>query len=336
MPVAPRFTGEGANGYVVAEFSVDPEQVEIGGPASRVARIGSVVTDPVDVSGVVGTSEFRVNTYVGDPFVRFRESPAVTVSVMMKKKQAPGRQQPARTSRPATPTPPGQNRAGRGPRENRRSEWARNCSEPTAFAAWRANIRSIRPPCTRSAWRWAGTLAAALESPEVLIGTDTRESGAWIAGLVAGRPGQAGARVRFAGVITTPGVAYLTRTGPFVAGVMISASHNPYQDNGIKVFGHSGFKLPDAEEHAIEQEIFRLRETRRARQPAALKLDEELDRALSGLSGFHRDACASTACKLVIDCGNGAAYRLAPELFRRPGRRGDAHLHASPTAATSI
>ena len=71
------------------------------------------------------------------------------------------------------------------------------------------------------------------------------------------RPVSQGARVRYAGVITTPGVAYLTRTGSFVAGVMISASHNPYQDNGLKVFGHNGFKLPDAEEHLIEQEIFR-------------------------------------------------------------------------------
>ena len=72
-----------------------------------------------------------------------------------------------------------------------------------------------------------------------------------MAGGLAGR----GARVRYAGVITTPGLAYLTRIGPFVAGVMISASHNPYQDNGIKIFGHGGFKLPDEAEHAIEREI---------------------------------------------------------------------------------
>ena len=86
----------------------------------------------------------------------------------------------------------------------------------------------------------------AQSSPEILIGADTRESGTWIAEVVAGGLEQAGARVRYAGVITTPGVAYLTRTGPFLAGVMISASHNPYQDNGLKVFGHNGFKLPDA------------------------------------------------------------------------------------------
>ena len=86
--------------------------------------------------------------------------------------------------------------------------------------------------------------AAHATNPEILIGTDTRESGSWIAEMVAGGLTSQGAHVRYAGVITTPGVAYLTRTGSFVAGVVISASHNPYRDNGLKVFGHNGFKLP--------------------------------------------------------------------------------------------
>ena len=159
---------------------------------------------------------------------------------------------------------------------------------------------------------------AAQASPEILIGADTRESGPWIAELVAGGLQSRGARVRYAGVITTPGVAYLTRTGPFLAGVMISASHNPYEDNGIKVFGHSGFKLPDAEEHTIEQEILRLRAGGIVPKPAALAVDEGLDRA-------YLEYLASTVpmrfegLRLVLDCGNGASYRLAPELFRRMG-----------------
>ncbi len=156
--------------------------------------------------------------------------------------------------------------------------------------------------------------------PEILIGADTRESGPWIAELVAGGLRSRGRAVRYAGVITTPGVAYLTRTGPFAAGVMISASHNPFQDNGIKVFGHSGYKLPDDEEHLIEQEIFRLRDKGVKPQPAALVVDEGLDRA-------YLDFLASTTparpdgLRLVIDCGNGAAYRLAPDLFRRLGAK---------------
>jgi len=159
---------------------------------------------------------------------------------------------------------------------------------------------------------------AAQGSPEILIGRDTRESGGWIAEMVAGGLEAAGARVRYAGVITTPGVAYLTKTGPFLAGVMISASHNPYRDNGLKVFGHSGFKLPDEEEHTIEQEIFRIREKGLKPQPTPLFCEEDLERQ-------YLDFLASTAnvrldgVKLVLDCGNGAAYRLAPELFRRLG-----------------
>ena len=153
---------------------------------------------------------------------------------------------------------------------------------------------------------------------EILIGTDTRESGGWIAATVAGGLETCGVRVRFAGVVTTPGVAYLTRIGPFRAGVMISASHNPYQDNGLKVFSHSGFKLPDEEEHEIEQEILRLRESEAEPATVALTVDESLAQQ-------YADYLASSVAvrfdgmKLALDCGNGASYRLAPELFRRLG-----------------
>ena len=154
--------------------------------------------------------------------------------------------------------------------------------------------------------------------PEILIGIDTRESGPWLAGQLAGGLEEQGARVRFAGVITTPGVAYLTRTGPFVAGVMISASHNPYLDNGIKVFGHSGFKLPDEEEHAIEQETFRLLAGRIQPRAVSLAQDAGLDaqylESLLGTTGV-----SFSGAGMVLDCGNGAAYRLGPELFRRLG-----------------
>ncbi len=160
--------------------------------------------------------------------------------------------------------------------------------------------------------------AAARNSPEILIGADTRESGAWIAQTVAGGLEHCGVRVRFAGVVSTPAIAYLTRIGPFQAGVMISASHNPYQDNGLKVFGHSGFKLPDEEEHAIEQEILRIREDGLDPHSGSLAVDESLARQ-------YLDYLESTVSvrfdgiRLAIDCGNGASYRLAPELFSRLG-----------------
>ena len=87
VPVVVRFTGQGQNGYTVARQSVTPDRLEIAGPASRVARIAAAVTDPVDLSSVVGVSQFRVNAFVDDSFVRFHSSPQVVVTVAMKKKR---------------------------------------------------------------------------------------------------------------------------------------------------------------------------------------------------------------------------------------------------------
>src|SRR5437762_9592619 len=97
--------------------------------------------------------------------------------------------------------------------------------------------------------------------PRVVIGQDTRESSRWIADRVSAGLASLGVEVHSAGVITTPGIAYLARSRKFDAGVVISASHNPWTDNGIKVFSGNGFKLPDSHEFAIEQEIFSLLQT---------------------------------------------------------------------------
>src|SRR5215475_230757 len=95
-------------------------------------------------------------------------------------------------------------------------------------------------------------------SAHVLIGMDTRESGPHIAALLAAGLQDGKATVEFAGVITTPGVACLVRQNDYQAGVVISASHNPYQDNGVKLFSHAGMKFPDSEDRKIEEQIFRL------------------------------------------------------------------------------
>ena len=91
----------------------------------------------------------------------------------------------------------------------------------------------------------ARTLGAGNKDLRVLLGADTRESSAWIAAVIAEGLQSGGAQVANAGVITTPGVAYLTHQNGFAAGIVISASHNPWRDNGIKVFGSDGYKLPD-------------------------------------------------------------------------------------------
>jgi len=157
------------------------------------------------------------------------------------------------------------------------------------------------------------------EGATVLIGMDTRESGTWIAESIAGGLLEQRVACCFAGVITTPGVAYLTRSGAFAAGVMVSASHNPYEDNGIKVFASTGYKLPDGEELEIEHEIFRvLRQQPVPPQPLetdALLAPRYADFLLSTLPG------RLDGLHVVLDCGNGAASHLAPELFRRAGAR---------------
>ena len=152
----------------------------------------------------------------------------------------------------------------------------------------------------------------------VVIGMDTRESGPDLAAQVAAGLARSGAEACFAGLTTTPGVAYLARTEDFVAGVMISASHNPFEDNGLKAFDHSGFKLPDETEHQLEGRIFALLGDHLEPGALALTLDPTYDR-------HYVDYLASTfqgsldGLRIVIDCANGAASQIGPELFTRLG-----------------
>ena len=153
--------------------------------------------------------------------------------------------------------------------------------------------------------------------PEVIIGMDTRESGPWLAASVAGGLKRSGVSARFAGVITTPGVAYLAKTGPFVAGIMISASHNPYQDNGIKVINHAGFKLADEVELQLEQRMFAWLSCGEDAVDALLAVDPALD-------NLYTDHLASTVTgsfpyRIVVDCANGSATQVAPRLFDKLG-----------------
>ncbi|HET8636957.1 MAG TPA: phosphoglucosamine mutase [Acidobacteriaceae bacterium] len=168
----------------------------------------------------------------------------------------------------------------------------------------------------------AHQLKSATAQPRVVLGMDTRESGNWIAAVLSAGLVQAGATVRNAGIITTPAIAYLARKHGFAAGIVVSASHNPWQDNGIKVFGGDGYKLPDATELRIEEEIFRRLESVSAPDPSRLSAPpvEDCFRAdyetflLAAVPGLELDGL-----KLVLDCANGAASAIAPELFARLG-----------------
>jgi phosphoglucosamine mutase len=156
-------------------------------------------------------------------------------------------------------------------------------------------------------------------SPEVLIGMDTRESGPWLAAHVAGGLARAGVSARFAGVITTPGVAYLTRTGPFMAGVMISASHNPYYDNGLKVISHSGYKLPDDVELELERLMQQWLDENHPAEAQELSVDSSLDHLYTNY--LANTVARSFPFRIVIDCANGSATEVAPPLFERLGSK---------------
>ena len=169
----------------------------------------------------------------------------------------------------------------------------------------------------------------------VVIGQDTRESSRWIADCVWQGLASVGVSVSSAGVITTPGVAYLARSQSFDAGVVISASHNPWTDNGIKVFSGDGYKLPDAHELAIEKEIFALLQD----SPAPPQVDSNVTIAsLPGDAALRRAyvhwlsgniATDLSRLRIVVDCANGAAAEEAPELFRTLGLNAT-FLHAAP------
>ena len=163
--------------------------------------------------------------------------------------------------------------------------------------------------------------------PRVILGRDTRESSQWIAATLAAGLREAGVRIESAGVVPTPAVAFLARKYGFDTGVVISASHNPWQDNGIKLFGGDGFKLADAVELAMEDEILHHAaeiEIQGAAAPDAATLP-----AVEDNPAFQADyiqflidcvpGLSLAGLRIVADCANGAAAAVAPELFRQLG-----------------
>ncbi len=158
------------------------------------------------------------------------------------------------------------------------------------------------------------------DNPRVLIGMDTRESGPHIAGKIAAGLTRAGVAPASAGVISTPGVACLVRQKTFSAGVVISASHNPYHDNGVKLFSGAGTKFPDEIEASLEGDIVRRKDLKVAAAEVALQADASLDEDYLAFLRSRAIAGADLAgMKLVLDCANGAASALGPALFRSLG-----------------
>lgn len=159
-------------------------------------------------------------------------------------------------------------------------------------------------------------------APLIVIGRDTRESGEWIEQALFAGAATAGAELRFAGVITTPGVAFLARSLPADAGVVLSASHNAFHDNGIKIFAPSGRKLDEETERLIEADVFANSAINsNISSPAILRgeTEELTNRYLNFLVNEIGSNISLAGFRLVVDCANGAASSLAPRLFERLG-----------------
>ncbi len=181
------------------------------------------------------------------------------------------------------------------------------------------------PPITpdfilKLGWATGRVLANDHNKNKILIGKDTRISGYMFESALQAGLSAAGMDIRLLGPMPTPAIAYLTRTFHAVAGIVISASHNPFQDNGIKFFSGNGTKLPDEIELAIEAEMAKEMKTVASDR---LGKAERIDDA----AGRYIEFCKSTipfdanlkSLKIVIDCANGATYHVAPNVFRELG-----------------
>lgn len=189
----------------------------------------------------------------------------------------------------------------------------------------RANVWPMTPELALCLGRAIALVAARNESraPRVVIGKDTRLSGYMLETALAAGICAMGGRVMLSGPVPTPAVAQLTQSMRADAGVVISASHNPFEDNGIKIFGPDGFKLPDAEEAAIERLLKDPELARRGPGGADVGRAERLDDARGRYvvyikSTFPRELTLD-GMRVVVDAANGAAYRVAPAVFAELG-----------------
>src|SRR5450432_4313178 len=188
-------------------------------------------------------------------------------------------------------------------------------------------VANIEPMTGATVMRLGMAIAARLDQPgrhtRIAIGKDTRLSGymfesALAAGIVA-----MGADVWLTGPLPTPGIAFITSSMRCDAGVVISASHNPFADNGIKIFGPDGFKLPDKEETAIEALLATSKLDSQGKTGAAIGRAERFDHAIGryivyAKSTFPKEL-ALDGVKVVVDAAHGAAYRVAPAVFAELG-----------------
>ncbi len=181
--------------------------------------------------------------------------------------------------------------------------------------------------------------------PRIIIGKDTRISSYMIEQALSSGICSAGADVLLVGPLPTPAIAFLVQSMRADAGIMISASHNAFEDNGIKIFDHAGFKLPDELEHQIEDLVFEYlgngaSKGQRKGAPTkddigrAVRVDDALGRYISSLKGITAKAFNLDGITVAIDCANGAGYKVGPLLFKELGAR--VYKHGVAPSGTNI
>lgn len=167
----------------------------------------------------------------------------------------------------------------------------------------------------------------------IVIGKDTRVSGYMLESALTAGICSMGVDVLLVGPMPTPGIAFITRSMRADAGLVISASHNPYQDNGIKIFSRTGYKLPDAEENEIEELISsgRIKNIRPTAEEIgkARRIDDALGRYIVFCKNTFPESASLEGLKIVLDCGNGATYKAAPLIFSELGAQ-VAAIHCEP------
>ena len=178
----------------------------------------------------------------------------------------------------------------------------------------------ITPDCMLKLGWAAGKVFAREGRSKIIIGKDTRISGYMFESALEAGLSAAGVDVLLLGPMPTPAIAYLTRTFRCNAGIVISASHNPYYDNGIKFFSEQGTKLPDEIEHAIEAQMDMTMTTVEAAELGkARRIDDAAGRYIEFCKGTVSGDLSLKGMKVVVDCANGATYHIAPKVFRELG-----------------
>ncbi len=317
-----KFDGKLPDGYEVMSVTTTPSRVKLRGPADRVSSLQKVVTESVSLNDRTESFDLtNVALIVGDPKVEAIDSNIVLHVEIAEKKSAV-----------ADPV-------------SRRAASSLDCP----WFAFFAFERNTHPEMTRlfgtdgirgEAGKFpldastVETIGASLvthltrevgRTPLIVIGRDTRESGEWLEEALLSGISIAGGQSKSAGIITTPGVAYLARTLPADAGIVISASHNPYRDNGIKVFSPSGRKLDEATERLIEADV--ASEKEKLRRSDSIKSESTPGGDATALTNRYQEylqneigrGLSLEGMRLVIDCANGAASAIAPQLLSRLG-----------------